>query len=767
MALFDIPSRASNDLMLAKKVNSASVKAPITVKGSGGLMTKMETAIALVEKHLGKYRDEYILIQDEQTLIKYIDKSIENGVIAIDTETTGLDVLLDDIAGPCIYTPGMKGAYIPINHISYMTQNKIEGQLPAWFVVEQFNRLIEAKPDIIMFNADFDIRVMRKFGVKDIYCTWDCYIAQRLLNENEPVNRLKPLHQKYVLNDKEDAFTFDDLFKGIPFTYVPLKTAVLYAAHDPKITYELYIYQRQYLREDIDREDLRKIYWVFKNIEMPLVKVVADMEDTGVKFDFKYNEKLKDKYHALLDEREEAFHRLCDKYDNQIQNYRDIHRTGCKLENPINIKSTDQLAILLYDILDLPLFYDKKKKKETRSTAEEHLKSLDHELAKAVLNYREFSTIVSTFVDKLPECVNPNDGRIHCKFNQYGADTGRFSSSDPNLQNIPSHITDIRQMFVASEGCVLMSSDYSQQEPSCLASFCNEMGYTSLYDARVQGDDIYSHVASACFQVPYEMCLEFDKDGNLNPKEYKQRRSDAKPVLLGILYGRGDDSVAEGMNISLDKAKQLKANLFYQYPEIKKFEDESILMAETLGYVTTVCGRKRRLPAMQLPLYEFKWSEDAPIADDVLDFESEDTTLPVPQSRVNYYLKKLQNCRYSQKQYIFKEANKEGIWIIDNNNKIADTTRQCVNARIQGSAADLTKLAMIDLSNNDRLKELGFKLLIPVHDEVIAECPIENAKECSQLLAQVMSDAAQKILHMPFNCDVVVSKEWYGKEILL
>lgn len=457
MALFDIPNRASNDLMLAKKVNNASIKAPITVKGSGGLMTKMETAIALVEKHLGKYRDEYILIQDEQTLIKHIDKSIENGIIAIDTETTGLDVLLDDIAGPCIYTPGMKGAYIPINHISYMTQNKIEGQLSAQFVVEQFNRLVEAKPDIIMFNADFDIRVMRKFGVKDIYCTWDCYIAQRLLNENEPVNKLKPLHQKYVLDGKSDAFTFDELFKGIPFTYVPLKTAVLYAAHDPKITYELYEYQKQFLREDVDREDLQRIYWVFKNIEMPLVKVVADMEDTGVKFDFKYNEKLKDKYHALLDEREEAFHKLCDNYDNQIQNYRDIHRTNCKLENPINIKSIDQLAILLYDILDLPLFYDKKKKKETRSTAEEHLKSLDHELAKAVLDYREFSTIVSTFIDKLPECVNPNDGRIHCKFNQYGADTGRFSSSDPNLQNIPSHITDIRQMFVAGDNSFYIS----------------------------------------------------------------------------------------------------------------------------------------------------------------------------------------------------------------------------------------------------------------------------------------------------------------------
>ena len=766
MALFDIPNRASNDLMLAKKVNNASIKAPITVKGSGGLMAKMETAIALVEKHLGKYRDEYILIQDEDSLIRYIDKSIENGVIAIDTETTGLDVMLDGIAGICVYTPVMKGAYIPINHISYMTQNKISDQLPAEFIIEQFDRLIEAKPDIIMFNADFDIRVMRKFGVKDIYCTWDCYLAQRLLNENEPVNRLKILHQKYVLDGKADAFTFDELFKGIPFTYVPLKTAVLYAAHDPKITYELYEYQKQYLREDIDREDLQKIYWVFKNIEMPLVKVVADMEDAGVKFDFKCNEKLKDKYHALLDEREEAFHKLCDKYDNQIQNYRDLHRTNCKLENPINIKSTDQLAILFYDILDLPLFYDKKKKKETRSTAEEHLSTLDHELAKAVLNYREFSTIVSTFIDKLPECVNPNDGRIHCKFNQYGADTGRFSSSDPNLQNIPSHITDIRQMFVAGEGCVLMSSDFSQQEPKALAALCRKEGDSQLYNTFMQGKDLYSEIASKSFNVPYEDCLEFNSDGTTN-KEGKARRTQAKSILLGILYGRGEASIAEQLGCTLEKAKAIKESVFNAFPILRKFESDSKHMAQDIGYVTTVCGRKRRLPDMQLPTYDFKWSDEAPIADDVLDFDSEDTTLPVPQSRIRYYLSKLRNCRYNQKQYIFKEANKEGIWIIDNGGKIADAERQCVNSRIQGSAADLTKLAMIDMSNNERLKELGFRLLIPVHDEVIAECPQENAKECSKLLADVMCKAAEKILEMPIKCDVVVSKEWYGKEIKL
>ena len=200
--------------------------------------------------------------------------------------------------------------------------------------------------------------------------------------------------------------------------------------------------------------------------------------------------------------------------------------------------------------------------------------------------------------------------------------------------------------------------------------------------------------------------------------------------------------------------------------EIKIFEDASLEMARTLGYVTTVCGRKRRLPDMQLPEYEFKWSDSSALVNwDVLDFDSDDSVAPVPEGKQKYYLAKLANCRFNQKRRIFEEANEEGIWIIDNGKKIAEATRQVVNARIQGSAADLTKLAMIDLHNNARLKELGFRLLIPVHDEVIAECPEENAKECSELLAQVMSDAAQKILHMPFSCDVEVSKAWYGESI--
>lgn len=193
-------------------------------------------------------------------------------------------------------------------------------------------------------------------------------------------------------------------------------------------------------------------------------------------------------------------------------------------------------------------------------------------------------------------------------------------------------------------------------------------------------------------------------------------------------------------------------------------------MAETLGYVTTVCGRKRRLPDMQLPEYEFRWKDGAPPDDDLLDFSDMNAPVynetEVPDDIQDYYLRKLSKVwKYTDKANIVKEAAEEGIVIVDNGGKIADATRQCVNSRIQGSAADLTKLAMIKLSNSKELNELGFRLLIPVHDEVIAECPEENVKECSKLLASIMSQAAESILEMPIRCDVEVTKEWYGERI--
>lgn len=763
MPLFDLPTRTNskaNDMKLAKQSNSTRKAVP-TVRGGNSLLDRITQAQKLVELHLGKFKDSYLVITEENDLIEYIDGAIKNGIISIDTETTGIDPLQDEIAGICIYTPNRQGAYIPINHVSYITNMPIPNQLSVDVIKPHFDRLIQSKIEIVMFNAKFDMRFMRsRVGLKDIYCTWDCYLATRLLNENEPNNTLKKLHQKYVLNGKEDEFTFEEFFKGITFNLIPLKTAVLYAAHDPVITYELYEYQKQYLRPDNDREDMRNIYWVFKNIEMPCISVVADMEDNGILLDLTYNSVLSERYNNILKDKLNAFYERLSEYDDDITAYR-LKHTDCKLDNPINIASPTQLAILFYDVLG----YEVVDKKSPRGTGSEILLKWDSPLAQSVIEYREVEKLISTYIDKLPSCVNPNDGRIHCNFKQYGAVTGRMSSQDPNLQNIPSHNKDIRKMFIASPGYVLMSSDFSQQEPKCLAALCRKDGDPQMYNTFMQGKDLYSEIASKSFNKPYEECREFNPDGSTN-KAGKERRTQAKSILLGVLYGRGVNSIAEQLKCTPEKAQAIKDSVFKGFPAIKKFEDESLDMAYEIGYVTTVCGRKRRLPDLQLDEYEFKWKNGVAPTIDVLDFDDEAET-EIPERTIRKYLTQLHKCRFGEKKKIFEKANEEGIWIVDNGGKIADASRQCVNSRIQGSAADLTKLAMIELNNNQRLKELGFRLLIPVHDEVIAECPEENVKECSKLLAETMSKAAERVLEMPIKCDVEITKAWYGEKVVI
>ena len=284
-----------------------------------------------------------------------------------------------------------------------------------------------------------------------------------------------------------------------------------------------------------------------------------------------------------------------------------------------------------------------------------------------------------------------------------------------------------------------------------------------MYDTFMQGKDLYSEIASKAFNKPYDDCREFNEDGSKNA-EGKERRTQAKSILLGVLYGRGTASIGEQLGCTTDKAEAIKSSVFRGFPAIKQFEQNSLDMAKDIGYVTTVCGRKRRLPDLQLDEFEFKWANGTSPYVDLLDFSEEgDTTVPYDIQRK--YLSVLKTCKFKEKSKIIARAKEDGIKIIDNGGKIADATRQCVNARIQGSAADLTKIAMIELNNNEELKQLGFRLLIPVHDEVIAECPQENMDECSKLLAQTMSKAAEKILEMPIKCDVEITKAWYGETV--
>lgn len=762
MPLFKVPTRAGKeqDTTLAKKLKTPT-RQVTSVKG--GLLSQISQIKSVVEQYLGKYKDLYQIITTKRELDDYMNDIDSDTYIAIDTETTGLDPMQDKIVGLCLYAKNHKPGYVPINHVSYITGERVENQLTEKEVANSIRKL-EHNTRIIMFNSKFDIRVIRnQLGVY-LTCYWDCYLASRLMNENEPHKGLKALHQKYVLDDKEDEFRFESLFKGVSADKIPINSFYLYAAHDAIVTYELFEFQKEYLRYDSEREDMRKLAWVFHNIEMPCVETVCDMEDNGIELDIEYAKQLSLSYNEQLKKKTEEFYRLCDSFGKDLDDYRARKGTANKLEYPINISSSSQIAIMLYDVLQI----EPPDPKNPRGTGVDILKRIKHPIAEKVLEYRELTKLLSTYIDKLPNCVNPNDGRIHCSFNQYGADTGRFSSSDPNLQNIPSHNKDIRKMFKAQEGYVLMSSDFSQQEPKCLAALCRKHGDSQMYDTFMAGKDLYSEIASKAFNKPYEECKEFREDGTVN-KEGKERRTQAKSILLGVLYGRGVPSIAEQLNTTTEKAQQIKDSVFKGFPAIKQFEEDSLDMAYELGYVTTVCGRKRRLPDLQLPEFEFKWKDGVKPNEDVLDFDigesGEDSVIEVPEDTQRHYLQKLRRCRFGQKRKVFEEANKEGIWIIDNGAKIADAQRQCVNARIQGSAADLTKLAMIELTRNKRLKELGFRLLIPVHDEVIAECPEENREECEKLLAQTMSHAAEEILQMPIKCDVEVTRNWYGEPI--
>lgn len=440
-------STREQDSKILKKTTTKVV--PPSIKGGGGILGKINSINALVSTKLGHYKDKYEVIRDESTLHEYIDKCIQNGVCAIDTETTSLDPITTTIAGVCIYTPDTKAVYVPLNHISYMTNDRVQNQVSIDVMKLELERLADVK--IIMHNAKFDIRVIRNQVGVTLNCYWDTMLAQKCLNENEPAG-LKDLHLKYCNSEDTESLSYDKLFEGVEFTKIPIATAYLYAAGDAIKTHELYEFQK----EAMERPYLSRVYWVFMNIEMKILPVVADMEDTGVSLDLELAKELSEKYNAQLKEREELFYNELSKYDSQIEYYKS-NNPNHKLGERINISSPTQLAILFYDILGL-VSPDPKK---PRGTGEDILLNLNHPLCKLILDYRETAKLINTYVDKLPTNLNLKTNKIHCSFNQYGAATGRFSSSDPNLQNIPSHNKEIRKMFVAGEGNVFISADYS------------------------------------------------------------------------------------------------------------------------------------------------------------------------------------------------------------------------------------------------------------------------------------------------------------------
>lgn len=460
---FVIEKSVTNNKKIIEKANK-----PIAAKQKKSLNSSLDVKQRLisisseVDKILGSYKENTKVIYDLEEFHSYITNAISKGFIAVDTETNmSLDPLTCLLMGLCLYVDGYKQVYIPVNHVNVDTKEKLDGQISENQIKEELQRLIDNDVKIIMHNGKFDYQVIKCTCDIKLPIYWDTLIGARLLNENERAG----LKEQYIskIDSSIEKYSIEYLFEKIDYAVVSPEVFALYAATDAFMTYKLYEYQYKKFTESGNE----KLFSLFKTVEMPCVLVTAEMELTGICLDLEYSERLSKKYHTLLDNCNNRISKELKKFDAKINAWKltddatkkPPKKTGEgfgkskaeQLEDPINVSSPTQLAILFYDILGVEEGIDKK---SPRGTGEEILKKIQErypelEICKLILESRGLLKLINTYIDKLPECINEKDGRLHAHFNQIGADTGRFSSSDPNLQNIPSHNNEIRMMFTA------------------------------------------------------------------------------------------------------------------------------------------------------------------------------------------------------------------------------------------------------------------------------------------------------------------------------
>lgn len=331
---------------------------------------------------------------------------------------------------------------------------------------------------------------------------------------------------------------------------------------------------------------------------------------------------------------------------------------------------------------------------------------------------------------------------------------------DPNMQNIPSHNREIRQIYHARPGCYLISCDYSAQEPRITASLSQD---PKMIQAYKDGLDLYSMIAAVAYNTTYEECLE-KRNGELYV-EGKERRASAKSIVLGICYGRSIPSIAEQLKCTTEEAQLIYDKVTKGFPGLLKAQDDSAQQAHDLGYVITLWGRRRHLSVMTHDDYEFEYAEGANPEFDPFDPDSSISTTVVSPRKVKEYTDKLNSLKWRKdKEAFISELRRQGIKVTDYSYKRRETGRKCLNARIQGSAADMSKRAMIMIDNDERLKKINTYLLLMIHDEVICECPKEHVAEAIRYIKEDMEHAAAE-LPVPFKADAETAECWYGSEI--
>lgn len=761
-----------NAIAEKSKASLEQTSAPKPTKGLNAQLKSMSDAVVEYFKD-----SPAILITSKEQLHDYITNMIKAGYGGIDTETTGLDRIHDTIVGASLYYPGGVECYIPSKHLVPIFDAPYNDQLTYDEIGEEFQRLADSDIRLIFANADFDLSMIFKDLKVDLIknCYYDVILAWRCLKENEKNNQLKVLYNKYVLKGAGDPKTFSDFFPVKLFPYCKPEVAKLYAANDAKITYELFKWQLPFLLKDNPKcknnhlEAIADLVW---GVEFPLMGVCQKMHRDGVYIEPSMAEMLNRKYIPISNSELAKLHGM-------VQEILDNPKYSTRVKRPFmratdfNPESPPHVAWLCYDLMKLD------SGRSGRATGKEILSTFNTPVTAQILKCRSLNVLISTFVKKLPNAVGA-DGKIHCTFKQIGADTGRLSSADPNMQNIPSKAGDIRRMFRAAPGHVLMSSDYSQQEPKLTAYVSQD---EKMIQAFKDGKDIYAIIASIAFGVSYEDCLEFKPTGELDEDgkpvtvysaSGKARRGEAKTIVLGITYGRSVVTIADQLyshepwsdEEKVKKAQNVFDSVLNAFPALRKLMINAQNCAKTHGYVETILGRRRHIPDMQLPEFEFKPMAGYVNPDiDPLDISTLDNQDSIPQRVVDKLYKELTSYKYFGQvaKRIRQLAEEDHIKVINNRFKIQEASRKCVNSIIQGSAAEQTKLAMLLIDNDPEWNALGGHVIIPVHDELIAEVPIENWEPCAKRLSQLMCDAAS---FLPFasKCDVTVSYRWNGME---
>ena len=595
----------------------------------------------------------YQVILDQRSLAAWIKRLEQAPLFAFDTETTSLNAMQARIVGVSFSDCPGAAAYVPLAH-DYLGAPT---QLPRAAVLEQLRELLE-DPDRpkVGQNLKYDRTVLLNHGIELKGIRFDTMLESYVLDSTGSRHDMDSLALKYLGHKTIHYQDIAGKGKGqLSFNEVVLDKAGPYAAEDADIT--LRLHQALYPRLQAERSQCD----LFESIEMPLVPVLSRIERTGVKVDCG----MLASQSAELGERIQALEARA-------------HREA---DGAFNIASPKQIQEVLFDRLGLPVLA--KTPKGQPSTAEGVLAELaeQHELPRLILEHRTLSKLRSTYTEKLPGLVNPDTGRVHTSYHQAAVATGRLSSSDPNLQNIPVRTAEgrrIREAFVPDPGSVLVSADYSQIELRIMAHLSADEGLLAAFE---QGEDVHRATAAEVFGVPL---ADINSD---------QRRS-AKAINFGLIYGMSAFGLARQLGIDRGEAQQYIDLYFSRYPGVRAFMDATRELVRERRYVETVFGRRLFLPDIAAS----------------------------------------------------NHARRQG------------AERAAINAPMQGTAADLIKLAMLAMDEWLSRNSSASRVIMQVHDELVLEVPADEASTVTDALVELMSGVAT--LKVPLKVDVGMGDNW-------